>query len=158
MATEIEIERKFLVRQMPDLSNARSEAVRQGYLTLPEDSVELRLRQKGARFFLTLKSGDGLARQEREVPIDAAQFDRLWPATEGRRIEKERWTGGLPGGLVFELDVFAGAHAPLRLVEVEFPSEDAARSFTPPDWLGTEVTSDKRYGNKVMALRGLPAD
>lgn len=157
MTTDIEIERKFLVRQKPDLSAARSEAVRQGYLTLPDDSVELRLRQKGEHYFLTLKSGDGLTREEREVPIDVTQFDRLWPATQGRRIEKVRWTGILPDGRTFELDEFSGAHAPLTMVEVEFTSEAEAHAFTSPDWFGDDVTAHKGYKNKTMALRGLPA-
>lgn len=39
----MEIERKFLVAALPDLATAEPVAVRQGYLTRPEDSVEMRL-------------------------------------------------------------------------------------------------------------------
>lgn len=152
----IEIERKFLVDGLPDLGAARKSVIRQGYLTEPEDSVEIRLRQLDDAFFLTLKAGDGLARTEREVALDAAQFEPLWPQTEGRRVEKERWTGDLGGGLRFQLDLFTGTLAPLRLVEVEFTSEAGAGAFTPPDWFGPEVTTDKRYKNKALALHGLP--
>lgn len=152
----IEIERKYLLVRVPDLSAARKSVIRQGYLTRPEDSVEIRLRQSDAAYVLTLKSGDGVVRSEREVALDAAQFEPLWPQTEGRRVEKERWTGDLGGGLRFELDLFAGALAPLRLVEVEFASESDAAAFVPPDWFGAEVTTDKRYKNKTLALHGLP--
>jgi CYTH domain-containing protein len=147
-----EIERKFLVARVPPLDALASETVRQGYLTGPEDSVEIRLRQIGARHLMTVKTGSGLARSEREIAVTEAQFTALWPATEGRRLEKTRHTGRLPGGETFELDVFAGTLAPLVLVEVEFPTLDAARAFTPPDWFGTDVTADRRYKNRQLAF------
>ncbi|RBW61740.1 CYTH domain-containing protein [Ruegeria sp. A3M17] len=151
-----EIERKFLVAELPDLSGADKATVRQGYLTAPDDSTELRLRQKNDRYFLTLKGVGSLVRVEREAEITAEQFETFWPETEGRRVEKERHTGKLPDGRVFELDIFLGNLAPLRLVEVEFDTEAEARAYTPPDWFGTDVTADKRYKNKMMAIKGVP--
>ena len=152
-----EIERKFLVADMPDLRTAQKAIVRQGYLTAPDDSTELRLRQKNERYYLTLKGGGGLVRVEREAEISAAQFETFWPETEGRRVEKERYTGQLSDGRVFELDVFLGNLASLRLVEVEFTSEAEAINFAPPAWFGSDVTDDKRYKNKTMATAGPPA-
>lgn len=151
-----EIERKFLVAELPGLSDAKKAVVRQGYLTAPDDSTELRLRQKNDRYFLTLKGRGGLVRVEREAEISAEQFETFWPETEGRRVEKERYTGSLPDGRIFELDVFLGTLAPLRLVEVEFASEAEAVAYMPPDWFGTDVTEDKRYKNKMMAIEGIP--
>ena len=151
MSEPTEIERKFLVATCPVLDAARAEAVRQGYVTGPEDSVELRLRQKGRTCFLTVKSAGTLERAEHETAITADQFDTLWPATRGRRIEKTRYTGPLPGGLIFELDIFHGTLAPLMLVEVEFPTRDAAGAFIPPDWFGADVTAEKRFKNKALA-------
>ena len=152
----VEIERKFLVAELPDLSGAHKSVVRQGYLTVPDDSTELRIRQKGDAYFLTLKGGGSLVRVEREAEISAEQFDTFWPETQGRRVEKERYTAALPDGSEFELDVFLGKLAPLQLVEVEFPSEAEALAFTPPAWFGTDVTEDKRYKNKIMAINGAP--
>ncbi|WP_170464098.1 CYTH domain-containing protein [Ruegeria arenilitoris] len=151
-----EIERKFLVADLPDLSSAKRAVVRQGYLTAPDDSTELRLRQKNDTFYLTLKGAGALVRVEREAEISAEQFETFWPETEGRRVEKERFTGELPDGRVFELDVFSGDLAPLRLVEVEFTSEAEAQAYTPPAWFGPDVTADKRYKNKMMAINGVP--
>ena len=146
-----EIERKFLVKgPVPD--GLQPEPIRQGYLTSASDSVEVRVRQTGSACFLTVKSGAGMIRDEREIMITAADFETLWPATEARRIEKRRHRGTLPGGRVFELDIFAGRLAPLVLVEVEFPSEAAARAFVPPDWFGADVTGDARYKNKALPL------
>lgn len=148
-----EIERKFLVKgPMPD--GLPSEPIRQGYVTAISDSTEVRLRRKGDTCFLTVKSDGGLVRDEIEITIGAAAFETLWPLTEGRRVEKTRRRGKLPGGLEFELDVFEGHLAPLMLVEVEFPSEEAARLFVPPDWFGEDVTGDRRYRNRTLALSG----
>ncbi|MGU3398258.1 CYTH domain-containing protein [Brucellaceae bacterium D45D] len=147
----IEIERKFLVTAFPE-GEFDGSPVQQGYLTAATDSVELRLRQYGADYFLTLKSEGGLSRAEYEIPLDEAQFTILWPMTEGRRVEKTRYTGKLADGYMFQLDVFSGRLAPLMLVEVEFKSEEMARAFVPPSWFGTEVTEDKRYRNKTLAL------
>ncbi len=152
-----EIERKFLVADLPDLSGTEKAVVRQGYLTAPDDSTELRLRQKNDRYFLTLKGSGVLVRVEREAEISAEQFNTFWPETDGRRVEKERFTGQLPDGRVFELDVFQGDLAPLRLVEVEFQTEAEAEAYAPPEWFGADVTADKRYKNKTMATKGIPA-
>lgn len=146
-----EIERKFRVATCPALDGLIAERVRQGYVTDPDDSVELRLRQKGEGHFLTMKSTGTVQRAEHEVAITSGQFDTLWPTTDGRRIEKTRYTGTLSDGWIFELDIFGGALAPLMLVEVEFPTLDEANAFTPPDWFGLDVTADKRFKNKALA-------
>lgn len=146
-----EIERKFLVLG-PAPEGLACEPIRQGYITAATDSAEVRLRQKGHACFLTVKSEGVLVRDEYEIRIGQAEFETLWPVTEGRRVEKTRHRGKLDGGLEFELDIFEGHLAPLMLVEVEFPSEETARAFVPPAWFGEDVTEDKRYRNRALAL------
>ncbi|GGA77925.1 adenylate cyclase [Neiella marina] len=157
MTEKQEVERKFLVQQLPDLEQATKVRIRQGYITQTDDSVELRLRQKGDNYFLTLKSGDGLVRSENEISISAQQFDQLWPNTLGQRIEKVRWKGQISEQLQFELDVFEGSLAPLQLVEVEFSSVAQAEGFQVPDWFGDDVTLIKGYKNKALATQGIPS-
>ncbi|WP_134681803.1 CYTH domain-containing protein [Paracoccus ravus] len=147
-----EIERKFLLRALPDLAGISAVAIRQGYVTAPQDSTELRLRQAGERHFLSVKGGEGLVRTEREVPLTAEQFEALWPETRDRRVEKTRYKGAVGGGLVYELDIYEGALKGLMTVEVEFTSEAEAVAFLPPDWFGKDVTLDKRYRNKALAV------
>lgn len=147
----MEIERKFLVRNTPDLSSARKMYIHQGYITHSNDSVEVRLRQKDQHYFITVKSGAGMVRNEHEISIDQQQFETLWPETQGKRIEKYRWAGQLDTQ-TFELDIFMGAHESLVLVEVEFSSSEQAHSFKPADWFGREVTQDKRFKNMSLAM------
>jgi hypothetical protein len=43
----------------------------------------------------------------------------------------------------------------LHLVTIEFDTEEEARGFHPPDWVGPEVTGDPRYTHQSLALKGL---
>ena len=152
-----EIERSFLLAGEPPVG-WRAEHIDQGYLAIDRDGTEARIRRRASLLTLTVKSADaGRVRVEEEFEIDAARFEALWPLTEGRRLEKVRHLIALPGGLTAELDVYGGALAGLRVVEVEFPSEAAAESFEPPRWFGAEITEDPRYRNRELAVRGRPA-
>jgi adenylate cyclase len=153
----IEIERKFLVAQPPsDLERWPSTAIEQGYLTVDQDGPEVRVRRRGGKAYLTVKAGSGRVRAEEEIEIEDDRFERLWALTEGRRIEKTRYEIEAGDGLVVELDVYEGELRGLVVAEVEFESEQAAEAFTPPDWLGPDVTDDARYKNQRLARDGAP--
>jgi adenylate cyclase len=154
----VEIERKFLVDEPPpDLGEHPSSALEQGYLAIHDDGTEARIRRRDGQSILTVKSGGGLVRVEEELPIDDAVFERLWPLTEGRRLEKVRHLiPAEPPGLVIELDVYGGDLAGLVVAEIEFASEEAAHAFTPPPWIGPEVTADARFKNQRLAVDGRP--
>jgi adenylate cyclase len=151
LSSNREIERKFLVRKMPDgLTSYPSNEISQGYLVSLDDGTQVRLRKSGQRYMLTFKRGRGNVREEREVELAAAQFDALWPATEGKRLVKTRYEIPL-GERTVEIDVYHGRHEGLIVAEVEFDREDAAKNFEPPDWLGDDVTGDPRYSNQLLA-------
>jgi adenylate cyclase len=153
----IEIERKFLVPDPPgDLDRHPSTAIEQGYLAIADDGTEVRIRRRDESATLTVKSGGGRSRVEEEIELDAQRFERLWPLTEGRRIEKTRYEIAADDGLTIELDVYDGDLAGLVVAEIEFASEDAADAFAGPGWLGREVTDDKRYKNQRLACDGVP--
>ncbi|MDQ2630566.1 MAG: CHAD domain-containing protein [Actinomycetota bacterium] len=151
-----EIERKFLLDQLPaELEQNPAADIEQGYLTIAKDA-EVRVRRRGESFTLTFKRGDGEEREEAEVELDSRQFHALWKTTEGRRLTKRRYLVSLGDGLRAEVDVYFGPLAGLRVVEVEFPSREAAASFQAPSWFGREVTGDKRYANQALAIGGIP--
>lgn len=153
----IEIERKFLVAEPPShLERWPATAIEQGYVALDEDGTEVRVRRRDGRTWLTVKSGAGRVRVEEEIEIEPERFERLWALTEGRRIEKTRYELDAGDGLVLELDVYAGDLEGLVVAEVEFESEEAAEGFTPPGWLGPDVTEDARYKNQRLARDGAP--
>ena len=77
-----EIERKFLVRQLPEGLTSYSHAdIWQGYLVTAADGVQVRLRKTGEKYSLTYKRNRGDAREEREIALSPEQFEVLWPAT-----------------------------------------------------------------------------
>jgi adenylate cyclase len=150
----VEVERKFLVTDPPDLGGDAGEEIEQGYLAIGSEG-EVRVRRKGERLVLTAKRGAGLSREEAEVELDREAFEALWPLTEGRRLHKRRSV--IPhGDLSIELDVYEGELAGLVVAEIEFGSEEEARGFEPPEWVGAEVTGDERYLNETLATRGAP--
>jgi len=73
-----EIERKFLVGQLPDdLAAYPSTDISQGYLVSLDDGLQVRLRKKRDQYSLTYKRGLGNVREEREVPLTVEQFATL---------------------------------------------------------------------------------
>jgi len=152
----MEVERKFLVPDPPDLDGTEWDEIEQGYLALGADG-EVRLRRKADHRLLTAKRGSGLSREEAEVELDGDDFDDLWPLTVARRLRKRRHL--IPHGeLEIELDVYEGDLEGLVVAETEFASEEEARAFEPPGWIGEEVTGDERYLNETLATRGKPTN
>jgi adenylate cyclase len=152
----LEIERKFLVDEIPpDLELASEVEIAQGYLASGNDS-QVRLRRQGVRTLLTAKRGHGLSRDEVEVALEPESFEELWPLTEGRRLEKSRLRSPYEGKTI-EIDVYKGPLAGLIVAEVEFDDAGSAQAFEPPLWFSRELTGDPRYSNQRLAVEGLPA-
>lgn len=187
-----EIERKFLVQlpiEWPGEEVVSAVIIDQGYLTPRGTDVEVRLRRareitpetagsaapaskagahgvtKVWKMTVKVSTGDassGLVREEIEVSLNEEEFERLWPLTEGRRVQKVRTSRFLlkPGGETLEacLDDFRGALNGLSMVEVEFGSEEEAAAYVPPPFFGREVTGDPRYRNDSLADAPRPPD
>ena len=52
------------------------------------------------------------------------------------------------GAHTWEVDEFLGANQGLVVAEIELGSED--EQFDKPDWIGEEVTHDRRYFNSSL--------
>jgi adenylate cyclase len=153
----IEIERKWLVYTLPDLAGLKGEKVVQGYIAISADGTEVRIRQKGDKYFQTVKTEGGLVRNEFEIELSRTQYDQLWPSTEGRRLEKIRYQMQ-QNEVTIEIDEYQGLLSGLVVAEVEFPSTTASALFNPPVWFGLEITEEKGYKNKNLATKGLPCN
>ena len=153
----MEIERKFLVTEPPDLDGYPWVPIEQGYLALADagGGAEVRLRRRGDELWLTVKGGSGKVRTEEEIELDPERFDALWPLTDGRRVAKTRHLVPL-GGLTAEVDRYEGPLEGLLTAEVEFAGEEEADRFEPPAWFGRELTGEAAYSNERLATAGLP--
>jgi adenylate cyclase len=159
-----EIERKFLVGDLDAAALAAAAAdafeIEQTYLTAePGESLRVRrsVSQAGAeeRTETRKRRVSSRTREEFERALDSEEYRALLERRdpERRTIRKRRFKVPLAGGLVCEVDVFAGDLAGLVLAEVELPGEDA--EFELPVWLAIarEVTDDPAYTNAALARR-----
>lgn len=145
----LEIERKFLVDGgFRDRATSVSHIV-QGYISSARGRT-VRVRLRDDRGYLTIKGPSdeaGLARYEFEKEITADEARELLHICEPGIIDKKRYL--VPAGRhVFEVDEFFGENAGLVVAEVELRSADEA--FERPDFLGREVTGDRRYYNSML--------
>lgn len=144
-----EIERKFLVAGNFKEYVSKATRITQGYLSsVPERTVRVRI--KGEKGFITVKgigNDSGASRFEWEKEIPVADVQELLKICEPGVIDKTRYLVEV-GSVVFEVDEFYGDNEGLIVTEVELNSEDQA--FEKPEWLGEEVTGDKRYYNSML--------
>ena len=143
----MEIERKFTIKELPDLSNYKYKKLTQAYLnTYPV----IRIRREDENYVLTYKGKGLLAREEHNLPLNAESFEHLLPKADGLVISKTRYL--IPyEKYTIELDIFEGDLEPLIMAEVEFESEAEAHAFVPPTWFDKDVTQDKRYHNSNLS-------
>ena len=119
----MEIERKYLVNHVPaDYMEFPCHAIEQAYLCT---SPVVRIRREAH----LLKKADGII------------------------LTKTRYLIPLEGSnhLTIELDIFEGTYKGLILAEVEFPTQEEALTFTPPQWFGRDVTFSGEYQNSKLA-------
>lgn len=147
----LEIERKFLVVGDGWHAAARaSEQFAQGYLN-DHGRASVRVRIEGEAANLNIKAARvGTSRAEYEYPIPLAEArEMLDHLTLTPPVEKTRyWIEH--AGHIWEVDEFAGANAPLIVAEIELGAAD--EPFERPDWLGAEITDDRRYYNHALAF------
>lgn len=147
-----EIERKFLVTDDSyKLMAASSHHISQGYISRKKDgTVRVRIRDNEA--FLTIKSENhGISRNEWEytIPVSDAQ-DMLEEVCGHIILDKTRWIVEYRG-LIWEIDEFHGALAPLVVAEVELSAPDISVEL--PPFIGREVSDDPEYFNSNLISR-----
>lgn len=144
----MEIERKFTVKKLPeDLEQYPKKRIEQAYLCT---EPVVRVRRKGEEFWLTCKGKGFLVREEFELPLSEEAYLHLLAKADGLVIRKERYH--IPcGEYTIELDVFDTPHAPLVIAEVEFPTQEQAQAFVPPEWFDRDVTCDPAYSNSNLS-------
>lgn len=153
----IEIERKFLLSN-DDWRNfiQSSSTLRQAYI-LYADNRNLRIRIKNDETAkLTVKIGhDGFIRSEYEYDVPLTDANELIAISEGVVIEKTRhlvhWDNH-----TWEIDEFSGIYTGLITAEVELNATDDLPTI--PDWIGEELTSDRRYSNQTLATQDMRAE
>ena len=148
----LEIERKFLVRNDDYKRQAFSSSrIKQGYICSGQGRT-VRVRRRGEQGFLTIKGPSldgGLSRYEFEKEITLDEAEHLFCLCEPGIIDKTRYLVRADKH-VFEVDEFYGENEGLVMAEVELSSPD--EPFEKPDFIGDEVTGDRRFYNSHLRL------
>jgi adenylate cyclase len=154
----MEIERKFqIIRRPDDLEQYHKKEIEQGYLCT---NPVVRIRKSNEEYYLTYKSrlnmienpkDIALTCEEVELPLSEEAYLHLREKVDNHLITKTRYLIPIKGDYIAELDEFHGRLEGLVFVEVEFPDEEQAAAFHPPDWFGQDVSFDKRYKNNYLA-------
>ena len=150
MSSGLEIERKFLVKKGRTYRDQAFNCthIKQGYI--PADGATVRIRQRDDHAFLTIKGRStnyGLSRYEFEKEISPDEAEHLMTLCKGGVIDKHRYLVK-SGSHTFEIDEFHGDNEGLIMAEVELQNEN--ESYVKPDFIGMEVTGDKRFYNSHM--------
>lgn len=142
----VEIERKFKVKDRFRPTGVGIEMA-QGYLSRdPRRTVRIRIA--GIQGFLTIKGETCSAtRSEYEYEIPAEEARELLALCDTPLVEKTRYVEMFCGKR-WEVDIFHGANEGLRVAEIELAAE--AEEFALPEWVGDEVTGERRYYNAAL--------
>ena len=146
----LEIERKFLV--CGDGYRERTYSfsrIQQGYICSGHGRT-VRVRIRDNRAYLTIKgpsNAAGLSRYEFEKEITLDEAEHLMLLCEPGLIDKTRYLVS-SGKHTFEVDEFHGENDGLVMAEVELGAED--EHYEKPDFIGEEVTGDRRYYNSYL--------
>lgn len=151
MSMALEIERKFLLRNDGWRAHAHSaRRMRQGYLSGEGGRASMRVRIDDREARLNIKAAVvGSARAEYDYPIPRADAEEILDTLCVGVVDKTRHLVDFAGHR-WEVDEFEGANAGLVVAEIELDAVDEA--FTAPDWLGEEVTEQRRYYNHALAM------
>jgi CYTH domain-containing protein len=146
-----ETERKFLVVGEFKSLSYNATRIQQGYIA-SNNGRTVRVRIRGDKGYLTIKGPSGLKGITRyefdtEIPLDDAR--ELMEICEPGIIDKTRYLVKSPDGRhIWEIDEFYGDNEGLVLAEVELSHE--SEEFQKPEFIGREVTGDRRFYNSHM--------
>ena len=110
----------------------------------------MRVRIRDDKAYLTIKGksvNGGMTRYEFEKEITLDEARHLLRLCQGGVIDKRRYLVK-SGSHVFEVDEFYGDNQGLVMAEVELGSEN--EPYEKPDFIGREVTGDKRFYNSHL--------
>ena len=146
----VEIERKFLLKN-DNWRKLAPKGVRMAQWYLNEAGNTVRVRIADQKAFLTIKSKTvGISRMEFEYEIPLDDAEQLKKLSQTPIVDKYRYK--IPFcGHIWEVDEFLGLNEGLVTAEVEMKDENELVEI--PDWIGDDISDQKRYRNSNLAKR-----
>lgn len=132
-----EIERKFLIKNLPDLSQKEKVSYERYYL-FNKNGIELRIQRKGSKYELERKIHISTTERTKEkLEISKEEFNLIKPLATDIILRDSYNLGTSPD---LTVKIYHGKFEGLARAEVEFNSIEQLISFQPPDWFGREIT------------------
>ena len=155
----VEIEKKFKIKELPEeLEKYEKIEIEQAYLN-HGCKPTLRIRKYNENeYILSYKSRKEQYRDdlsvcdEIELPLSEEAYEHLKTKIDGRVIYKTRYIIPLEDGLKVEIDRFKDFFDGVCFAEIEFKSEEQAKTYQIPSWLGEDISNQKRVKNGYMAI------
>lgn len=151
----MEIERRFLVTNLNEinLESYSSKQIIQDYLYV-DTFTAIRKRQIVVdgehKYKYTIKTGkSNFSVNEIEKEISENEYHNLVKNPNYHTINKTRYIIPYLDDLIIELDVFHEEYDGLIFAEIEFKSEEQAKSTLLPNWFGKELST--KLTNSMMA-------
>lgn len=155
----MEIERKWLMKGLPDIREEKHVRITQGYVSV-EPEVRIRsyevISGKDAGhvdYLLTIKGNGGLSREEVETYITEDGFNAVAKIIGMPLIEKDYWKYQFDGYVLEVAVVDPGTKDEFCYGEIEFTSEEEALAYEFPFEGAVDVTEDQSYKMKNYWVR-----
>ena len=152
----MEIERKFKVKSLPNnIEKCKKTEIEQGYLCI---KPTVRIRKNDNIYTLNYKWKDkniieqkAIQNIEYEMPLTKENYEHLFLKVDNHMIIKTRYKVPIGNELMAEVDVFHGNLEGLIFAEVEFKNLNDSENFEKPEWMGEDISFDKRYDNTLLS-------
>jgi len=158
MATEIEYERTFLLKSLPEgIENAKSVLIRDVFVPDTVRHPHLRLRQRDDSYVITKKVPvaelDSSIQYEHTIKLEQVEFEAL-AGCSSKGFLKRRYFMNLAGRPA-EVDVYLEELRGLVVIDFEFDDESSKDKFETPDFVLADVTQDEVLAGGYLAGKSL---
>ena len=139
----LEIERKFLLRVLPRACANISPIQYERFFLFIGSKSELRVQRKNGAFELErkFKVDKNLSRLTSKLAISSAEFRAFRVMNKGNVLRYKKFV--ISKSPMIAIKQYSSHLSGLIIGEVEFQTIKEAKAFTPPAWLGIELTNSR---------------
>lgn len=146
MATEIEYEKTYLLKRLPQgIEEAKFTTIHDTYIPDTVDHAHLRLRAKDDTYVITKKipvAGDDSSMQyEHTIELEKEEYEALARSSNKSAIKRRYYMQ--VAGHDAEIDIYDEDLAGLAVIDFEFISEAEKDAFEMPDICLADVTQEE---------------
>jgi CYTH domain-containing protein len=146
-----EIERKWLLKEIPEECRSQAPIHYERHFLFAKDGVETRIQKKGDKYEFERKvETNELTRNGVKFEITEVEFNLLKKLSIAS-LERQSYML-TENGHEISIKEYLGRHTGLIRAEVEFESEQGANDYQVPSWFGIEITDTPLGKDKKLAF------